>query len=498
MKRLWVVGVGLVAAVLVAVSTWVVAAQVLQSPAEVAAQAEAPEPGPVTAPVERRTLEAEVIVRGTVRFDEPIEISLLGAPAVDGEAVATWLPEEDAQVADGDVLLEASGRPVFAVEGALPAYRDLRPGMSGDDVEQLQESLARLGYDPGDIDGSFGAATETALSEWYEDAGYEAPGPSAEERERLDSAEEAVATAREQLRQAEERLEEAGEGPRRSEVLQAESRVNDAEERLADAEEAGQERDARAARDELAIAEASLDELLADPDTSAQEQAVAEARDEVAEASERFEEIEAETGVWMPAGEIVYVEELPQRVQDVAVSPGESVSGMLMTMTSAEVVVESAVPARDVELVNEGDTVLVGDGEERFEGIVSEVAERPGTDGASDDRHRLLIEPDGAAEDFLDGSLRVVIPVESTDGEVLAVPLPALSAGGNGDSRVEVVEDDAGGEEPSTRIVAVEPGLSTDGMVEVTPTDSDLDEGDQVIVGRAGADAEEAEEEDEE
>ena len=41
------------------------------------------------------------------------------------------------------VILTASGRPVFALQGELPAYRDLVPGISGDDVLQLAASVAQ-------------------------------------------------------------------------------------------------------------------------------------------------------------------------------------------------------------------------------------------------------------------------------------------------------------------------------------------------------------------
>jgi hypothetical protein len=48
--------------------------------------------------------------------------------------IITRLPARSTQPQEGDVLLTASGRPVFILQGEMPAYRDLVPGTSGDDV----------------------------------------------------------------------------------------------------------------------------------------------------------------------------------------------------------------------------------------------------------------------------------------------------------------------------------------------------------------------------
>ncbi|MFV2109040.1 hypothetical protein [Micromonospora sp. LOL_015] len=70
----------------------------------------------------------------------------------------------------GDVVAEVSGRPVIAMVGHFPAYRDVCPGMSGPDVAQLQRSLQPL-YGIR-VDGHFGAATEAAISRLYRRLGY--------------------------------------------------------------------------------------------------------------------------------------------------------------------------------------------------------------------------------------------------------------------------------------------------------------------------------------
>lgn len=44
----------------------------------------------------------------------------------------------------------------------------LTSGSSGDDVRKLQEGLAKLGFDPGPVDGIFGAKTAAAVKAFQE------------------------------------------------------------------------------------------------------------------------------------------------------------------------------------------------------------------------------------------------------------------------------------------------------------------------------------------
>ncbi len=66
----------------------------------------------------------------------------------------------------GDVL--TPGRVVVALAGTEP--------MTGTDVEQLEASLAALGYDPGPVDGTFTAETKSAVRNWQEARGLEVDG----------------------------------------------------------------------------------------------------------------------------------------------------------------------------------------------------------------------------------------------------------------------------------------------------------------------------------
>jgi peptidoglycan hydrolase-like protein with peptidoglycan-binding domain len=52
----------------------------------------------------------------------------------------------------------------------------LKKGATGEAVHQLQLALKSLGYDPGDVDGKFGAHTESAVKHFQQDMGIAADG----------------------------------------------------------------------------------------------------------------------------------------------------------------------------------------------------------------------------------------------------------------------------------------------------------------------------------
>ncbi len=163
----------MVGAVLVSsLATWVAAAQI-RSPAEVAARTAEPDPSPILVPVVEKVLSTRVVTRGTAHFGSPRNLAVTPSKLKNGPRVVTRLPGRGDRVASGGVLATVSGRPVLVLEGRLPAYRDLGPGMSGPDVAQLERSLRRLRLDPGRVDGSFDTATGAALAGLYRRHGFE-------------------------------------------------------------------------------------------------------------------------------------------------------------------------------------------------------------------------------------------------------------------------------------------------------------------------------------
>ncbi|MGW1770030.1 peptidoglycan-binding protein, partial [Streptomyces sp. NPDC002073] len=174
------------------------ATALVTSPAQLAADAGPPAQDALLATVERRVLAETVVMRGTVVADQSVAIAPQPAgPGAGGAAVVTRLPLRPGDpVRAGRVLAEVSGRPVIALHGALPVYRDLRPGAEGADVGQLQRALRQLGHGVGDDrPGVFGPGTKAALAALYRALGYPVAPAVADGGEAVRAAREAVRSA---------------------------------------------------------------------------------------------------------------------------------------------------------------------------------------------------------------------------------------------------------------------------------------------------------------
>lgn len=549
------------AVVLAAGGGWVLASQI-RSPAELAAEAEPPEPSNITVEVVRTALSADVITRGDIVFDDPISLSLSGSFAQQPERlVVTETVEVDAELVEGDRAVEVAGRPVFLLMGEIPMYRDLRPGATGDDVLQIEEALARLGYLEGDPDETWDEQTGAAVAAWYEEAGYRPNGLSEEEeaalsaaRDRVRAAEGALADAESALREAqqgggqaaivaaeaelesaqaalelaeidadranqraavavtaaEEALNDAQSGlaaatealdaaadqdppPTADELAELESAVSDAEAEVAAATEAldqaqfdrdrtvvEQQSLVEAAARRVDVAQAALEDARRGVDTGPIRRQIDSARSELEDARAELSELESELGTWLPAAEVIFLTRLPVRVDQVTVARGEAIEGSFLTVSGSELALRSSVPEREASRIEVGMEVRVENpvsGNEIL-GVVSLVAERPGTNGVADDRVYVEVAPEEIPDEIIGENVRVTIPVSSTGGEVLAVPAAALSATADGSTIVQVENDDG-----DLETVTVETGLAAQGLVEVAPIDGALDEGDLVVVG---------------
>ncbi|GGP00928.1 peptidoglycan-binding protein [Wenjunlia tyrosinilytica] len=147
----------------------------IKSPAQAAAEKSPPPRDSLTATVEHRVLTETLVTRGKVVASQSVAVTP-SAPAGNDvvRAVVTKVKARPGRsLAAGTVLLEISGRPVFVLEGAIPAYRDLKTGSRGDDVAQLQRALAALGLACGnDRAGVFGEGTRRAVTAFYTRIGY--------------------------------------------------------------------------------------------------------------------------------------------------------------------------------------------------------------------------------------------------------------------------------------------------------------------------------------
>jgi membrane fusion protein, multidrug efflux system len=88
----------------------------------------------------------------------------------------TWLPESGATISRGRSLYRVDNDPVVLMYGSTPAYRDLKEGVEGGDVESLERNLDKLGYDGFTVDDEYTWATAEAVREWQDDRGLEETG----------------------------------------------------------------------------------------------------------------------------------------------------------------------------------------------------------------------------------------------------------------------------------------------------------------------------------
>ena len=150
---------------------------------------------PLLAPVEERVLHPKVVTLGTARYGLPQSISIVPSALKAKPGLITTLPLRNREFDEGRVMLTVSGRPTFVVQGEIPAYRDLVPGTSGDDVRQLEQALVRLGFDPGPPDGTFDTQTSGAVAKWYAASGWEPFGPTITQLMEIRTLEQNLSTA---------------------------------------------------------------------------------------------------------------------------------------------------------------------------------------------------------------------------------------------------------------------------------------------------------------
>lgn len=425
------------AAVLAGSALWT--STFVKSPAQAAADAGPPAPDVLTAPVERRVLADTVVSRGTVSASQTVDLAPVGA-TVDGSAapVVTKVMVRSGQTFKaGRVLVEVSGRPVFALPGKLPVYRDLKPGTHGDDVRQLQEALLSLGHSTGsDASGTFGPGTKRAVGALYAAIGYE-PVPASGVGEGADG--DPVGAARGEVKQAQRRLDG---------LLRADAEKRDADE-------------------------------------------IRYAREDLAEAKTRLAEAEAVSGPMVPASEVVFLSGFPARVDSMTAKVGGEVGEKLATVSAGRLVVKGSLGAQEKDLVRPGQKVEVlsevyGD---EVTATVTSVADVPDAaegeeEGAAagGQGYAVVVKPDSALPARLAGQdVRLTIEAATTGEKVLVVPVSALSAGA--DSRTTVTVLEPSGER---RRIEVRPGTSGDGYTEVVPAKgARLAAGDKVVVGVA-------------
>ena len=193
-----------------------------------------------------------------------------------------------------------------------------------------------------------------------------------------------------------------------------------------------------------------------------------------------LEIIRRKMGVQIPVDEIVFIPSLPVRVEEVKALVGGAAVGTVLTVTDNQLAIDSSLSLESAPLVKPGMPAAIDEQAlgVKATGKVQLVASTPGTRAGVDPLHVYLeIKVDPTPVRLEGASVRVTIPIKSTQGAVTAVPNSAVSLAADGTSRVQVKRKDA------LEYVVVTPGLSADGFIEVTAVAGKLQPGDLVVVG---------------
>ncbi|GAA5005278.1 peptidoglycan-binding protein [Kitasatospora paranensis] len=463
------------------------AATMIKSPAERAAGTAPPHDTLLTAPAALRVLTRSTVTRGLVYPPTRYDVTPAAASAditrlyVSRLSVAAGDP-----VANGQQLAEVSGQPLFVLAGAVPAYRDIRPGTSGPDVTQLQTALAALGHDRGsDAEGTYGPGTARAVTAFYRALGYPAPtaGPTAQQA--VDAAQQAV----------------------------------DADLQAVDALQARAA--APAAASPTATATAGADGAGTTVDGAGTAGQLDDARRKLADDRQALARAQEANGPVVPVGELVFLPVLPAAVTAVNASVGAPVPGPLLSLTSGALAVTGQLtpaqatgitPGMAVEILSEatggtakgvvhevgspttvppaGQVIAIGGGAGSpapAGGAGNPDGGAPGSGPAAGGAQPgpaylpLRIDPaEPLPAGFSGQNVRITVEREATAAPVLSVPVAAVYTEASG--RTAVTRVDGAGRRIT---VPVTTGVDADGFVAVTPVDAaKLQPGDQVVVGR--------------
>jgi peptidoglycan hydrolase-like protein with peptidoglycan-binding domain len=124
------------------------------------------------AAITRTSLSAREQIAGTMGYTGDWQVVHPGPPGV-----LTAVAAPAAVVSRGQRLYEVDGRPVLVLYGARPVWREFGTGMApGEDVRQLEQNLAALGFTSARPDDRFTEATTAAVRRWQRRLGQPQTG----------------------------------------------------------------------------------------------------------------------------------------------------------------------------------------------------------------------------------------------------------------------------------------------------------------------------------
>lgn len=128
-----------------------------------------------TAPAETAEVTKETLV-DTESHDGTLGHGDTTTVAARDNGTVTHLAAIGSTITRGKPIYRLDNKPVTLLYGSLPAYRTLRPGVSGADVTQFERNLWALGYRGFTVDDEYTSATADAVEDWQDDLGLSETG----------------------------------------------------------------------------------------------------------------------------------------------------------------------------------------------------------------------------------------------------------------------------------------------------------------------------------
>jgi peptidoglycan hydrolase-like protein with peptidoglycan-binding domain len=441
-----------------------IASTMVKSPAELAASQGAPQPSVLTAEVQSKVLAQQVVVRGNVVAGGSEQVTPTAAQGASALIVTGEPVTAGSKISPGEVIAQVSGRPIIALPGSVPAYRDLKPGDQGSDISELQSALRSLGYADGDPSGTFGPETKTAAKALYQHLGYDPATTGGHDDQGDQSALEADAQA----------------------VTSAEHTLTQAREQLA--------RDQKTTPSDAAA-------------VTADQQAVQWDQQSLAAAQQAGAQEIENTGYELPMNEFVFIPTFPATLVSINGAVGATVASPLLVIDTGRLVVDAVVQQSDEAMLKQGmdveiDSEVLGRsapgtlttlGPYSADATASQQGQNTGSESSGQGAqpgqsqgtpgYPITVTPSSSLDptSWLGQNVRLTITAAKTPGKVLAVPVAAITTDATGRTSVLVYHAKTGAEQQ----VAVTVGVTADGMCAVTPAIAGaLIAGDTVVTGQ--------------
>lgn len=109
--------------------------------------------------------EASVGLRGDYTATAEWPTTPVAPSAATGTVTAVHVKSGES-LSEGEAVFEIDLKPLIVIAGSVPMFRDLGPGVEGEDVRQLQDFLYRNKWLAVEPDGIYGAKTQAAVKRW--------------------------------------------------------------------------------------------------------------------------------------------------------------------------------------------------------------------------------------------------------------------------------------------------------------------------------------------